>query len=78
VAPDRRLVDRNTLGMTRRLAEEAITYVEQQLGQRTLRPPSGTTLLRRLNRLRDDLDQLAGILAALEHQADSEQPTPLD
>lgn len=74
MARDLRLVDRNGLALARRLAEASITYVEEDLGQRTLRPPAGKALLRRLKRLRDHLDQLANVLAVLENPPDSEQP----
>lgn len=78
MAPDRRLVDRHQVQLARRLAEGLTTYVEQELGLSALRPPAGRLLLRRLSRLHDDLDQLAGLLAALELQADYEQPPAAD
>lgn len=78
MAPDQRLAVRRQVELARRLAEASITFVEQQLGQSTLRPPTGKTLLRRLSRHRDGLDQLAGVLAALEADLDSEQPPTPD
>lgn len=78
MAPDRRLVDHRQLEVAARMAKASVEYIEQQLGQATLRPPTGKELLRRLGRLRADVDQLASLLAELQAGLDSEQQPGLD
>ena len=78
MAPDRRLVDEHQVDLARFLCREAITYLERQLGSRTLRPPSGRALIRRLDALQERLEQLEQVIAAIKPHAHSEERTHTD
>ena len=64
MVPDGRLVDRQ-VEVAPQLCHDSIDYLERELGISTLRPPGGKALIRRLNELKRQLDQLEALLAAI-------------
>lgn len=76
--PDGRLVDVRQVDLARELCQAAISYTEQELGLRTLHPPTGKALIRRLQALRSRLEQLGDVIDALSEPPHSAQRTPPD
>jgi len=76
VAPDRGCGDQ--VELARQLVRESIAFTERELGVSALSPPVGRTLLRRLTFLRGRLEELQGVLDAIEPPSLSEDTTAPD
>lgn len=69
-------MDPRQLGRAQQLCRDSIAFLEQQLGLSALRPPGGTTLIRRLGALRTRLEALQEALADIEQAIRSQERTP--